>query len=163
LQVFHAKWHNRLLEGESSEGCDVIAELRGVASSLTARKTGLRSKCIRRVCGNGMKKCSGGMKSRGSGTKQCGSRTTSTLRPSLSSKLSFRLVDLTISFSIEHLAILSKLIHCIATCIANGTIARNSCAIVPTSPTTTSLWVASWSSDMFPIFRVFRFLYFHLV
>jgi hypothetical protein len=29
LQVFHAKWHSRLPEGESSEGCDVIAELRG--------------------------------------------------------------------------------------------------------------------------------------
>jgi hypothetical protein len=64
---------------------------------------------------------------------------TSTLRPSLNSKLSFRLVDLTISFSIEDLAILSKLIHCIATCIANGTAARNSSAAVPTSPTTTSL------------------------
>jgi hypothetical protein len=64
---------------------------------------------------------------------------TSTLRPSLSSRRSFRLVDLTISFAIEHLAILSKLIHCIATCIANGAIARNSDIAVPTSPTTTSL------------------------
>jgi hypothetical protein len=54
-----------------------------------------------------------------------------------------RLVDLTISFSIEHLAILSKLIHCITTCIANGAIARNLGAAVPTSPTTTSLWAAS--------------------
>jgi hypothetical protein len=70
---------------------------------------------------------------------------TSTLRPSLNSKLSFRLVDLTISFSIEHLAILSKLIHCIATCIANGIAARNSGAAVPTSLTTTSFRAASWS------------------
>jgi hypothetical protein len=76
---------------------------------------------------------------------------TSTLRPSLNNKLSIRLVDLIISFSIEHLAILSKLIHCIATCIANGTVARNSGAAVPTCPTTTSLRAASWSSGTFPI------------
>jgi hypothetical protein len=65
------------------------------------------------------------------------------LRPSLSGKLSFRLVELTILFAIEHLEILSKLIHCIATCIANGTAERNSGATVPTTPTTTSLQVAS--------------------
>jgi hypothetical protein len=29
LQVFHAKWHNRLTEGESSNGCGVITEHRG--------------------------------------------------------------------------------------------------------------------------------------
>jgi hypothetical protein len=28
LQVFHAKWYNRLAEGESSEGYDIVAELR---------------------------------------------------------------------------------------------------------------------------------------
>jgi hypothetical protein len=61
---------------------------------------------------------------------------TSTLRPSLSSKLSFRLVDLTISFAIEQLAILSKLIHWIATCIANDAATKNSSAAVPSSPTT---------------------------
>jgi hypothetical protein len=61
------------------------------------------------------------------------------------------LVDLAITFAIEHLAIFSKLIHGIATCIANGAAARNSGAIVPTSPTTTSLWVVSWSSGTFPI------------
>jgi hypothetical protein len=44
-------------------------------------------------------KCGGGMKSRGS-------RMTSALRRSLNSKLSVKLVDLTISFAIEHLAIL---------------------------------------------------------
>jgi hypothetical protein len=76
---------------------------------------------------------------------------TSTLRPSLNSKLSFRLIDLTISFSIEHLAILLKLIHCIATCIANDAAARNSGAAVPTSPTTTSLRATSWSSGTFTI------------
>jgi hypothetical protein len=92
------------------------------------------------------------MKSRGSGT-------TFMLRPSLSSKLSFRLVDLTISFAIDHLAN-KLLIHCIATCIANGTAARNLGVAVPSSPTTTSLWVASWSSDTFPIFSVFLLLYF---
>jgi hypothetical protein len=76
---------------------------------------------------------------------------TSTLMPSLSSKLSFKLVDLTISFSIEHLAILSKLIHCIATCIANGTTARNSGAAVLTSSTTTCLRIVSWSSNTLTI------------
>jgi hypothetical protein len=76
---------------------------------------------------------------------------TSTLKPSLNNKLSFRLVDLTISFSIEHLAILSKLIHCIAKCIENGAIARNSGVTVPTTPTTTSLRAASWSSGTFHI------------
>jgi hypothetical protein len=72
LHVFHAKWHSRLPEGESSEGCDIIAELRGggVASSLAAQKTDLRSKCLRRVCGSGVKKCGDRIKSRGSGTKQ---------------------------------------------------------------------------------------------
>jgi hypothetical protein len=80
---------------------------------------------------------------------------TSMLRPSLNSKLSFRLVDLTISFSIEHLAILLKLIHCIATCIANGAAARNSGAGVLTSLTTTSLWAASWGSGMFSIISLF--------
>jgi hypothetical protein len=85
---------------------------------------------------------------------------TSTLRPSLSSKLSFRLVDLTISFDIDHLAIFSKLVHCIATCIANGATARNSGATVPSSPTSTSLWVASWSSSTFPIISVFQLLHF---
>jgi hypothetical protein len=71
--------------------------------------------------------------------KTRGSRATSTLWPSLSSKLSFRLVDLTISFANEHIAILLKPIHCIATCIANGAAARNSSAAVKTCPTTTSL------------------------
>jgi hypothetical protein len=122
----------------------------GVASSLTARKTASRSKSLRRVCSSGMKKCGDGMKSKGS-------ETTSTLRPSLSSKLSFRLVDLTISFSIEHLAILSKQIHCIATCIEHGAAARNSGAAVPSSPATTSLRVASQSSGMFPIISIFHF------
>jgi hypothetical protein len=56
------------------------------------------------------------------------------LRSSLSSKLSFRLVDLTISFAIEYLAILSKLIHWIATCIANGVAARNTGTAVSSSP-----------------------------
>jgi hypothetical protein len=80
---------------------------------------------------------------------------TSMLRPSFNNKLSFRLVDLTILFSIKHLAILSKLIYCIATCIANGAAARNSGATVPTSPTTTSLRAASWSSGMFTIISLF--------
>jgi hypothetical protein len=109
----------------------------GVASSLVAQKTGERSKCLRRLL------CSK--------TKQWGSGTTSTRRPSLNSRRSFRLVNLTISFTIKHLAIFSKLIHCIATCITNGVAARNSGAAIPTYPTTTSLQVASWSSGMFPI------------
>jgi hypothetical protein len=67
----------------------------------------------------------------------------SMLKPSLSSTLCFRLVDLTILFANEHLAIFSKLIHCIATCIANGAVARISNAAVPTSLTTTSLRVIS--------------------
>jgi hypothetical protein len=47
---------------------------------------------------------------------------TSTLEPSLSTKLSLRLVDLTISFGIDQ--VLNKLlIHCIATCIANDAVA----------------------------------------
>jgi hypothetical protein len=75
--------------------------------------------------------------------------------------LSFRLVDLAISFAIKKLTILSKLIHCIATCIANGAAARNSSATVPSSPSTTSLHVASWSFDTFHIIRVFQFLHFH--
>jgi hypothetical protein len=112
----------------------------GVASSLAARKTGKKSKCLRRLLGSGM---------------------TCTRQPSLSSRRSFRLVDLTISFTIEHLAIFSKLIHCIATCIANGAAARNSGATVQTSPTTTSLRVTSWSSGAFLIIRVFQFLHFH--
>jgi hypothetical protein len=65
----------------------------GVPLSLVARKTDLRSKCLRRVCGGRTKKCGSGMKYRGSGT-------TSTLMSSLSSKLSFKLIDLTISFAI---------------------------------------------------------------
>jgi hypothetical protein len=92
-----------------------------------------------------MKKWASGTKSRGRWTKYRGSnmmqwcsRMTSTLRPSLNNKLSFRLVDLTISFSIEHLAILSKLIHYIATCIANDAAKRNLDDTVPTSLTTTS-------------------------
>jgi hypothetical protein len=88
---------------------------------------------------------------------------TSMLKPLLSSKLSFKLVDLFISFAIEHLAILSKLIHCIATCIANGATARNSGVAFSTSPTTTSLRAASWSSGMFPIisllFPSFSFIF----
>jgi hypothetical protein len=68
---------------------------------------------------------------------------TFTLRPSLNSKLYFKLVDLTISFSIDHLAILLKLIHCIATCIANGVAAGNSGAAIPTFSTTTSFQAAS--------------------
>jgi hypothetical protein len=81
----------------------------------------------------------------------------------LSSKLFFRIVDLTISFAIEHLAILSKLIHWIATCIANSTVARNSGATVPSSPTTTSLRVTSWSSGTFPITTVSQLLYFDVL
>jgi hypothetical protein len=75
----------------------------------------------------------------------------SMLRPLLSSRRCFRLVYLTISFAIEHLAILLKLIHCIATCIENGVAARTSNSVVPTSPSTTSLQVTSWSSGTFPI------------
>jgi hypothetical protein len=73
---------------------------------------------------------------------------TSTLRPSLNSKLSFILVDLTISCAIEHLTILSKLIYCIATCIANDAATRNLGAAVSTFSTTTSLQVTSWSSGI---------------
>jgi hypothetical protein len=75
----------------------------------------------------------------------------STLKPSLSNRQSFRLVHLTILFAIEHLAILSKLIHCILTCIANGATVRSPNATVVASPTTTSLRVASWSSGRFHI------------
>jgi hypothetical protein len=71
---------------------------------------------------------------------------TFTCRSLLSSRRSFRLVNLTISFVIEHLAIFLKLIHCIAICIANGAAARNLGAAVPTSSTTTSL-----SNSLFPI------------
>jgi hypothetical protein len=41
------------------------------------------------------------------------------------------------------------LIHYITTYIANVTVARNSGVVVPSSPTTTSLQVASWSSGTF--------------
>jgi hypothetical protein len=88
---------------------------------------------------------------------------TSTLMPSLNSKLSFRLVDLTISFAIEHLGILSKLIHWIATNIENDTAVRNSGAAFPTSPTTTSLRVASWSSGTSSIISVFQLLHFDVL
>jgi hypothetical protein len=37
LQVFHAKWHSRLLEGESSEGCGIVTEHRG--SSFVPRRS----------------------------------------------------------------------------------------------------------------------------
>jgi hypothetical protein len=77
-------------------------------------------------------------------------------------QISFRLVDLTISFAIEHLAILSKL-HCITTCIANGAAARNPGAAVPASPTTTSLRVTSWSSGTFSIISVFQLIHFDVV
>jgi hypothetical protein len=49
---------------------------------------------------SGMKSRGRGMKSRGSNMMQRCNRMTSTLRPSLNNKLSFMLVDLTISFSI---------------------------------------------------------------
>jgi hypothetical protein len=62
-----------------------------------------------------------------------------------------RLVHLTISFTIKHLAILSKLIYYISTCIANGAAAKSSNVAVPTSPGTTSFRAASWSSGTFPI------------
>jgi hypothetical protein len=73
------------------------------------------------------------------------------------------LVHLTISFTIEHLAIISKLIHCMATCIANGAAAKTSNAAVPTSPTTTSLQVTSWSSCTFHIILVFQILHFDVL
>jgi hypothetical protein len=47
---------------------------------------------------------------------------TSTLEPSLSTKLSLRLVDLTISFGIDQVSN-KLLIHCIATCIVNDAVA----------------------------------------
>jgi hypothetical protein len=74
-----------------------------------------------------------------------------TLRPLLSSRQCFRLVDLIISFTIKYLIILSKLIHCIVTCIANNTAARILSVAVPTCPTTTMLRFTSWSSGMFHI------------
>jgi hypothetical protein len=43
--------------------------LGGVALSLAARKTGLRSKCLRKVGGSKTKKCGGRLNSRGSGMK----------------------------------------------------------------------------------------------
>jgi hypothetical protein len=48
-------------------------------------------------------------------------------------------VSWVVSFTIEHLAILSKLIHCITTYIVNSTITMIWCATVPTSPATTSV------------------------
>jgi hypothetical protein len=148
LQVFHAKWYNRLPKSESSEGCNVITKLRGSSFIPHRSEDRLEIKMPMESCGSGMKCRGNGM--------------TSMLKPSLGSKLSFRLVDLTISFTIEHLTILSKLFHCIATCITNGATARNSGATVPTTPTTTSLRIASWNSGMFPIIRVFQFLHFYL-
>jgi hypothetical protein len=61
-----------------------------------------------------------------------------------------------ISFTIKHLAILSKLIYCITTCITNNAIARIWRVTVPTSPTTTSLRFASWNSVTFCIIWVFQ-------
>jgi hypothetical protein len=92
----------------------------------------------------------------GSGTRHWGSGTSTTLRPYLSSRQCFRLVDLIISITIEHLAILSKLIHCIATCIANSAAGRISSIAIPISPTTTSLRFASWSSSTFHTFEFFK-------
>jgi hypothetical protein len=87
---------------------------------------------------------------------------TSTLRPSLNSKLSFRLVDLTISFSIEHLAILSKLIHYIATCIANGAVTRNSGATFQPLPPL-PLFEPPIGAPVRFLSLVFLFFYFHVV
>jgi hypothetical protein len=79
------------------------------------------------------------------------------LGPLLSYKRSFRLVHLTISFTIEHLAILSKLIHCIATYIANGAAVRNSNATVPISPTTTSFRSPLGALACFLSLEIFRY------
>jgi hypothetical protein len=108
-------------------------------------KNGWRSKCSRALWG--------------SETRQWGSGTSTTLRPYLSSRRCFRLVDLIISFTIKHLAIPSKLIHCITTCIANSRAARISSAAVPTSPTTTSLLFVSWILGMFRIIWVFQVIH----
>jgi hypothetical protein len=74
---------------------------------------------------------------------------TTTPRPSPNNSLSFRLVNLTISFAYQSLKT-----NCIATCIANGAAARNSGAAVRTSPTITSLRATSTGSGKFPIIRL---------
>jgi hypothetical protein len=65
--------------------------------------------------------------------------------------LSFRLVNYFIRYR-AHINTLKT--NCIPTCIANGAVARNSVAAVATSPTTTSLQVASTSSGTFSIIRL---------
>jgi hypothetical protein len=65
--------------------------------------------------------------------------------------LSFRLVNYFICYR-AHINIFKT--NCIPTCIANGAVARNSVAVVATSPTTTSLRAASTSSDTFHIIRL---------
>jgi hypothetical protein len=66
-----------------------------------------------------------------------------------------------ISVTIKHLSILSKLIYCITIGIANSAAARNSSVAVPTSPTTTSLRIISWSSCTFRIIWVFQVIPLH--
>jgi hypothetical protein len=105
LQVFHAKWPGRLPNGESSEGCGVVTEHGGGGVSFIPRHSEdrLEIEKLKESLRQQDEKCSGGMKSRGSGMKQRGSEMTSTRQPLLNSRQSFWLVDLTISFSIEHL------------------------------------------------------------
>jgi hypothetical protein len=145
---------NGIIDSQKVRARKATASSQSSGSSFVPRrrKTNSGLKCLRRVWGNGTKKWSGR-------TKQWGSGTSTTLKPLLSSRRCFRLVELTISFAIEHLAILSKLIYC--TCIANGVAARTSNAAVPTSPTT-SLRVVSWSSGMFHIIWIFQVLHLDL-
>jgi hypothetical protein len=67
-------------------------------------------------------------------------------------------VSWVISLTIQHLAIFSKLIHCITACKATSTMARNWRDIVATSSATTSFRFTSWSSSTFRIIQVFMLL-----
>jgi hypothetical protein len=78
------------------------------------------------------------------------------LRPSLSSRRCFRLVQLTISFDIKNLAILSKVIHYTTTCIANGIATRTSNVTVPTSPPLPHFGSPLGAQVHFVLFEFFR-------
>jgi hypothetical protein len=106
--------------------CHRRAQVQGVAFSVASQSLNNW-----RLWGSEMKSRGSEMKCRGRNMKPWDSMTTTTPRPSPSIGLSFTLVNYFILYR-AHINTFKT--NCIATCIANGTAARNSVADVATPP-----------------------------
>jgi hypothetical protein len=136
LQVFHAKWHSRLLKSECSEGCGVITEHRG--SSFVPRRSEDRLDIL--LLKESLRQWVKEMRQRDEAMRQRDDFYASAFAQQ---QVILHICSLNYFIRYRTLSNTFKTNSTCATCIASDAAARNSNAAVPTSPTTTSLRVTS--------------------